>query len=201
MEHNPIFALLIMIAGVVIVGAMSYYNGRRDGERRGAITSALANERALELQQQFEQEHERRELLTDELSQLAQAHHQVHSELARWKARAIDAELQIADLQEAQKDHLETLDALNRLNETAAGALELTVQQLHQAEARALLPEDVQHLQHAARQLGQHAVAFRRTGSQKVNHAEVAANHLQQLVQRFQPIEQQSEESSPRRAA
>lgn len=123
---------------------------------------------------------------------------QLYDENQRLEAR-LGAELgQVDDLAQALVAQAEAHASTKRL---AADALELVVEQLNRAEARALLPADVQHLQHAARQLGQHAAQFRRTGSQKVNHAQVAADHLLQLIQRVQPAAQQSEESSPRRAA
>lgn len=229
MANHQIIALLLIVAGVGIVGLLAYYNGRHDGERRGTVKAALAIDHALELQQQLQQEQQQRTLLADELTQLARDHHRLRSdsdaltqtsrslceqlEESERKRREIDDENerlnaslaaergQVDDLEQALHEKTEQIAAFRHDIATAANALDITVEQLKQAEARALLPADAQHLQHAARQLAQHAAQFRRSGSQKVNHAQVASANLQTLLQRLQPTQQQSEEPSPRRAA
>lgn len=135
-----------------------------------------------------------------ELARTKQENETLSQENARLKARIIEEELSLGELEETVNEQCEQLAALNRDNATAAATLEETVAQLNQAEARSLADADLQHLQHAARQLGQQAAQFRRTGSQKTNHADIAAQNLQRLLQRLQPP-QQSEEPSPRQAA
>lgn len=208
MAHQQIVALIVIIVGIVFVGTNAYFTGRRDGERRGTVTAALATDRALELQQQYEEEKEQRKLLIDELTQLGHEQHQVinsrnklQAQVEAMNARHSADQRQLEELEETVNQQCEQLAALNRDNAVAASALEETIHQLQEAEVRALDVADIEHLQHAARQLGQHAAAFRRTGSKKINHADIAAIHLQRLIQRANAAGLTCEEPSPRLAA
>ncbi|MFJ3259871.1 hypothetical protein ACIPK7_06415 [Pseudomonas sp. NPDC086581] len=222
MAHHQIVALLVIIAGVVIVGLIAYFNGCHEGERRGNVKAAIFADKLLALEAELEREQNACEQLeltaeqhraqlqrlavdagtaADQLAESERRRRELDDENERLQASLAAERGQVDDMEQALNCQAEQLADFSRDNASAAAALEETAALLNIAEARSLRVADLPQLQHAARQLGQQAAQFRRTGSQKTNHADLAATYLLDLIARLQPIQQQSEEPSPRQAA
>lgn len=200
MDKQQIVILLIILATAGIATLIAYCNGRFDGQRRGALKAAISASKVQALQQQLAQEKAQhgstRQLHQAELksaefwrgkrNDLQKIHQQLSEEHAIWRGRALEAEAQADEMEEAISSLRIQIAALGDEKLLAAASLDETAAQLAEAESRSIHDNDLQLLRYALRQLQQEAARFRKTGSQKLNHADLAGSQLQGLIQRVQ---------------